>query len=223
MPEVNQQLIDWVKENKAKGFSDEQLSAHLTQNGYTAEVAQSAIQAANAPTPAMPSLSATPPRSTLDSAVEIAASGVGVARSVADTFRTIKFIIVFVFVAGLIGLGAFIATRSSDDSSSVADTTTPVAPAVEKQLCADGACFDSALQSCTPTDFMYEDGEDEVISFSINGLQNDLCAFDYTLVNSTFRPEGIGLSMSCLYDKQYPFDPNLSDYFNCRGPLADAF
>lgn len=191
------ELKDWVNEQKAKGFTDDQLKEHLKKHGYD----DAKINEAFAPESPSPQLSAAE-QPTPSPAPEPSSSQVSVAEqpnpesastTVPKKSKAINFIIIG--VVALITIGVIFYLNMG----------------ITK--CPDEACFNEYFQKCEPAVFVKEEASSKA-RMTIVGGNNEFCNVK-TEVLADPNQEIVGMSMVCEIPLQEAAIPD------CEGELWD--
>ncbi len=99
----------------------------------------------------------------------------------------------------------------------------------ETVACGDEQCLASNFQSCTPSEYTYENADISSVKYKIQGFGEVGCSVEMEYIISKYIPEAQGKEMICDFDNtvdfasavQYALD--YPDDYDCQGELSDIF
>lgn len=122
----------------------------------------------------------------------------------------------------IIMAAAAVALLAGSDGDS---QTTDNSPA--KQICDGTPCFEVNFQTCTPSEYTYQEGDISTVKYKVLGQGEIGCSIEMQYITSKYQPEIQGKSMVCDFDNTIDLDSavqNVLDYpddYACEGELAE--
>ena len=201
---VDEQLKGWIKEQISQGFTHEQISEHLINNGYnTADVNEALNSLDNKPKSKRLFI--------IIGAVIFIALIVGAVYFFSGGAKTTETI-----------NAASNQTVNIGESGVGANVNIEINAEIEaSSSCGDMACFNQKFSTCAVSNLTLTAMDNLIYYYEILGPKNSSCEVKSRFLANP-NPSFIGKDMTCLYDNNIDFETSVADISRCQGPLFDS-